>query len=117
MVRFAPEHVVLFLRLCDLGRKERHKATTRNGVPQGKKTPTAATVGVCCLYVELYKTQSFIGRLRRILRRMVMGLRICWYQGQMGWLVRIRLLRFVGHCLHRLRLQRLLLVRFHRREL
>ena len=34
MVRFAPEHVVLFLRLCDLGSKERHKATTRNGVPQ-----------------------------------------------------------------------------------
>ena len=25
VVRFAPEHVVLFLRLCDLGRKERHK--------------------------------------------------------------------------------------------
>ena len=34
VVRFAPEHVVLFLRLCDLGSKERHKATTRNCVPQ-----------------------------------------------------------------------------------
>ena len=36
MVRFAPEHVVLFLCLCELGSKERHKATTRKGVPQGK---------------------------------------------------------------------------------
>ena len=29
-------HTVLFSGLCDLGRKERHKATTRNGVPQGE---------------------------------------------------------------------------------
>ena len=35
VVRFAPEHVVLFLRLCDLGSKERHKAATRNCAPQG----------------------------------------------------------------------------------
>ena len=35
MVRFAPEHVVLFLCLCDLGNKERHKAATCNCVPQG----------------------------------------------------------------------------------
>ena len=35
MVRFAPEHVVLFLCLCDSSRKERHEATTRNCVPQG----------------------------------------------------------------------------------
>ena len=35
MVRFAPEHVVLFLGLWNLGSKGRHKATTRNGVPQG----------------------------------------------------------------------------------
>ena len=34
VVRFAPEHVVLFLCLCDLGSKKRHKATTRNGDPQ-----------------------------------------------------------------------------------
>ena len=34
VVRFAPEHAVLFLRLCDLYSKERHKATTRNGAPQ-----------------------------------------------------------------------------------
>ena len=33
MVRFAPEHVVLFLGLWNLGSKGRHKATTRNGVP------------------------------------------------------------------------------------
>ena len=36
MVRFAPERVVLFLRLCNLVSKERHKATTHNGVPQSK---------------------------------------------------------------------------------
>ena len=35
VVRFAPEHVVLFLRSCDLGSKERHKAATRNCAPQG----------------------------------------------------------------------------------
>ena len=35
VVRFAPEHVVLFLRLRDLGSKERHKAATRNCAPQG----------------------------------------------------------------------------------
>ena len=29
-------HTVLFLCLYDLGKKERHKATTRNGVPQGE---------------------------------------------------------------------------------
>ena len=39
MVRIAPEHAVLFLRLCDLDSKERHKATNRNGAPQGKKGP------------------------------------------------------------------------------
>ena len=39
MVRFAPEHAVLFLCLCDLGSKERHKVATRNGAPQGKKGP------------------------------------------------------------------------------
>ena len=33
VVRFASEHVALFLRLCNLVSKERHKATTRNGVP------------------------------------------------------------------------------------
>ena len=35
VVRFESEHVVLFLCLCDLGRKTRHKATTRDGVPLG----------------------------------------------------------------------------------
>ena len=35
VVRFAPEHVVLFLRLSNLGSNGRHKATTRNSVPQG----------------------------------------------------------------------------------
>ena len=35
VVRFAPEHVVLFLHLWNLASKERHKAATRNGVPQG----------------------------------------------------------------------------------
>ena len=39
VVRFAPEHVVLFLCLCDLGSKERHKAATRNCVPQGMGRP------------------------------------------------------------------------------
>ena len=34
VVRFESEHVVLFLCLCDVGRKPRHKATTRDGVPQ-----------------------------------------------------------------------------------
>ena len=28
---------MLFLHLCDLGSKERHKAATRNGVPWGLK--------------------------------------------------------------------------------
>ena len=32
-------HTVLFLCLCDLVSKERHKATTRNGVPQGVGRP------------------------------------------------------------------------------
>ena len=35
VVRFAPEHVVLFLDLCNLGSKGRYKAITCNGVPQG----------------------------------------------------------------------------------
>ena len=35
VVRFGPEHVVLFLCLRDLVSKERYKATTPNGVPQG----------------------------------------------------------------------------------
>ena len=35
MVRFVQEHVVLFLRLCELGSKECHKATTSKGVPLG----------------------------------------------------------------------------------
>ena len=34
MVRFAPEHVVLFLCLCDLGNKERHKVATCNCAPR-----------------------------------------------------------------------------------
>ncbi|WP_164725969.1 hypothetical protein [Veillonella sp. CHU110] len=40
------------MRLCDLGRKERHKAATRNGVPQGIgrarhiPTQTDPTVGL-----------------------------------------------------------------------
>ena len=34
MVRFAPEHVVLFLCLCDLGSEERHKAATCNCAPR-----------------------------------------------------------------------------------
>ena len=36
VVRFGPEHVVLFLCLRDLVSKERHKATTPNGVSQGE---------------------------------------------------------------------------------
>ena len=36
VVRFAPEHVVLFLCLYDSVSETRHKATTPNGVPQGK---------------------------------------------------------------------------------
>ena len=36
VVRFGPEHVVLFLCLRDLVSKERYKATTPNGLPQGK---------------------------------------------------------------------------------
>ncbi len=34
VVRFGSEHVVLFLCLCDSVSKKRHKATTRNCVPQ-----------------------------------------------------------------------------------
>ena len=34
VVRFAPEHAVIFSGLCDLDSKKRQKATTRNGVPQ-----------------------------------------------------------------------------------
>ena len=33
---FIRGHAVLFLRLWNLGSKGRHKAATRNGVPQGK---------------------------------------------------------------------------------
>ena len=36
VVRFGPEHVVLFLHLCDSVSKGCHKATTLNGVPQEK---------------------------------------------------------------------------------
>ena len=32
---FVQGYVTVFLRLCDLGDEERHKATTRNCVPQG----------------------------------------------------------------------------------
>ena len=35
VVRFGPEHVVLFLRLWQFGQQKRHKATIPNGVPQG----------------------------------------------------------------------------------
>ena len=35
VVRFGPEHVVLFLYLCEVS-KGCHKATTLNGVPQGE---------------------------------------------------------------------------------
>ena len=36
VVRFGPEHVVLFLHLCDSVSKGCHKATTLNVVPQGE---------------------------------------------------------------------------------
>ena len=36
VVRFGPEHVVLFLCLRDLVSKERYKATTPNCLPQGE---------------------------------------------------------------------------------
>ena len=39
------EYAVLFLCLRDLGRKERHKATTRNGISQGKQNPHGASHG------------------------------------------------------------------------
>ena len=63
MVRFAPEHVVLFLRLCELGSKECHKATTRNGVPQRKERPqhtpsqTDPTVG---LFRSMLRSFAFV---------------------------------------------------------
>ena len=38
VVRFVQEHVAVFLCLCNLGSKGRHKATTQNGVPQGRIT-------------------------------------------------------------------------------
>ena len=48
VVRFAPEHVVLFLCLCDLGNKERHKAATRKRVPQveGRYLQTCALLSL-----------------------------------------------------------------------
>ena len=43
---FVRGHAVLFLRLWNLGSKERHKATTRNGVPWGlKKGDIVPTMG------------------------------------------------------------------------
>ena len=47
VVRFGPEHVVLFLYLFNLVSKNRHKATTPNGVPQGK----GACDGISCKLV------------------------------------------------------------------
>ena len=47
VVRFGPEHVVLFLCLCDLVSKERHKSTTPNCLPQGK----GACEGTICKLV------------------------------------------------------------------
>ena len=35
VVMFVQGYVTVFLCLCDLGRKARHKATTRDGVPLG----------------------------------------------------------------------------------
>ena len=35
MVRFVQGYVTVFLCLCNLGSKERHKAATRNCAPQG----------------------------------------------------------------------------------
>ncbi|KXB89335.1 hypothetical protein HMPREF3032_00346, partial [Veillonella sp. DNF00869] len=45
---FAPEHVVLFLCLYDLGDEERHKAITRNRVPQveGRYLQTCALLSL-----------------------------------------------------------------------
>ena len=33
---FVQGGITVFLHLCDLGRKEHHEATTRNGIPQRK---------------------------------------------------------------------------------
>ena len=48
VVRFAPEHAVLFLCLCDLGSEERHKAATRKRVPQveGRYLQTCALLSL-----------------------------------------------------------------------
>ncbi len=62
VVRFAPEHVVLFLRLCDLGSKERHKATTHNCVPQriGRLQYTLSQTDTVVMFVQGYVT-VFLG--------------------------------------------------------
>ena len=56
---FVRGHAVLFLRLWNLGSKGRHKATTRNGVPQGigraRHTPYQTVFdNVCSEYAVLF---------------------------------------------------------------
>ena len=44
---------MLFLGLCDLGSKKRHKATTRNGVPQGWDAGVVSFANLCFAYFNL----------------------------------------------------------------
>ena len=55
---FVQGYVTGFLRLCDLGRKERHKATTRNGVPQeiGRPQHTPSQTDTVVRFVQGYVT-------------------------------------------------------------
>ena len=48
VVRFVQEHVAVFLCLCDLATKGRHKATTHDCVPQ------RVVCGVCSEHTVLF---------------------------------------------------------------
>ena len=56
VVRFGPEHVVLFLGLCNSVSKGRHKAATPNGVPQGKGTynGTVSKLVICLVCCSVW---------------------------------------------------------------
>ncbi len=49
--------ITVFLDFCDLGRKERHKATTRNGVSQEK---CKAGFSVTMYYFNLWYNKRYM---------------------------------------------------------
>jgi len=63
---FVQGYVTVFLHLCDLGRKERHKATTRNGVPQRKcKVRSSVTIySIVLWYNKKYMQTDLLHLLR-----------------------------------------------------